>query len=187
MELERQSLPKSLPLYCVADLPATCLPLSSEITAPPPADRLVLDTNVALDWLLFKDKRFDPIARQLTLGTAVALASPGMRDELQRMLQHASLAKYLPNSESMLGLWDQTVQMRPTAASATTLLCCRDADDQVFIDLALHERASWLVTRDKDLLALARRARKLGLAIITPEQWATLTPLPSGHECISPV
>ena len=133
---------------------------------------------MALDWLLFKDKRFDPLARQLAQGTAIALASPAMRDELQRMLQHTSLAKYLPKLQSMLGVWDQTVQLRRTAASATTLLCCRDADDQTFIDLALHERAGWLVTRDKDLLALARRACKLGLAIVTPEQWPAPTIAP---------
>ena len=134
-----------------------------------------MDTNVALDWLLFKDKRFDPIAQQLSQGTAVALASPCMRTELQRMLHHASLAKYLPDSEGMLRLWDHTVHMRPTAASATALLCCRDADDQAFIDLALNERAPWLVTRDKDLLSLARRAHKLGLAIIPPELWPAPT------------
>ena len=141
---------------------------------------------MALDWLLFKDKRFDPIARQLEQGTAIALANPAMRDELQRMLQHASLAKYLPNLDAMLGRWDQTVQMRPTAASATTLLCCRDADDQTFIDLALHERASWLVTRDKDLLSLARRACKLGLAVIKPEQWPARAPVRHDAPTIAP-
>jgi predicted nucleic acid-binding protein len=47
-------------------------------------------------------------------------------------------------------------------------LRCRDADDQVFIDLALVHRARWLLTRDKALLALARRARPLGTEILRP-------------------
>ena len=40
---------------------------------------------------------------------------------------------------------------------------CTDPDDQKFLDLALHAHAKWLVSRDKALLRLARKARPLGL------------------------
>jgi predicted nucleic acid-binding protein len=52
---------------------------------------------------------------------------------------------------------------------------CRDPDDQKFIDLALAAKAQWLVSRDKALLALAKRAKARGLLIVKPEAW-TLTP-----------
>ena len=58
----------------------------------------------------------------------------------------------------------------PPPANTPRLLCA-DADDQVFLDLALAERAGWLITRDKALLALRARARRHGLAIGAPEQW----------------
>ncbi|MFT7776961.1 putative toxin-antitoxin system toxin component, PIN family [Roseateles sp.] len=51
-------------------------------------------------------------------------------------------------------------------------LVCRDPDDQKFIDLALAARARWLISRDKAVLALAKRARLRGLAILTPERWS---------------
>jgi predicted nucleic acid-binding protein len=50
-------------------------------------------------------------------------------------------------------------------------LRCTDPDDQMFIDLALCTRSSWLFTRDRALLRLARRARPLGVAVIRPADW----------------
>ncbi|WP_369293093.1 PIN domain-containing protein [Klebsiella variicola] len=50
-------------------------------------------------------------------------------------------------------------------------MVCRDQDDQKFIDLALDARARWLVSRDKAVLALAKRARARQLLIVTPERW----------------
>ena len=48
---------------------------------------------------------------------------------------------------------------------------CTDTDDQKFIELALDAGAQWLITRDRALLKLARRARSLSLAIVTPERF----------------
>ena len=49
-------------------------------------------------------------------------------------------------------------------------LQCRDPDDQMFIDLALAQRARWLLTRDRALLALARPAAAYGLEIAAPRR-----------------
>jgi predicted nucleic acid-binding protein len=49
---------------------------------------------------------------------------------------------------------------------------CTDPDDQVFIDLALACKARWLLSKDRALLKLARRARALGLSIQPPASWA---------------
>jgi predicted nucleic acid-binding protein len=49
---------------------------------------------------------------------------------------------------------------------------CRDPLDQKFLDLAVSVRAGWLITRDRDLLKLARKTRRQGLLIVTPECWA---------------
>ena len=49
---------------------------------------------------------------------------------------------------------------------------CTDPDDQTFIDLALSRGAQWLLSRDRAVLKLAKRARVLGLHILTPAAWA---------------
>jgi len=51
-------------------------------------------------------------------------------------------------------------------------LRCSDGDDQKFIDLAVASGAIWLISRDRAVLRLARRASAFGLAIVTPERWA---------------
>jgi len=52
-------------------------------------------------------------------------------------------------------------------------LRCKDPDDQVFIDLALHVGAKWLFSKDAALLKLAGRARKLtGLEVMPLTQWS---------------
>ena len=56
-------------------------------------------------------------------------------------------------------------------AGAATRLRCTDADDQKFIDLALGYGARWLLSRDRAVLKLARRAQPLGLAVMTPDAW----------------
>ena len=58
----------------------------------------------------------------------------------------------------------------PVPAAGGTIVC-RDPADQMFIDLALGNRPCWLVTRDKALLALRRRAAAQGVVIATPVQW----------------
>jgi predicted nucleic acid-binding protein len=52
-------------------------------------------------------------------------------------------------------------------------LRCTDPDDQKFIDAAIVS-AQWLISRDRAVLKLARRAAALGLRIVTPERWADL-------------
>lgn len=53
---------------------------------------------------------------------------------------------------------------------AMDLPLCEDPDDQKFLELAWHARASHLITRDKALLKLARRiAHSGGFAVLAPD------------------
>ena len=49
---------------------------------------------------------------------------------------------------------------------------CSDPDDQIFIDLAIAQGAQLLLTRDRALLKLARKAQRHGVWVATPERWA---------------
>jgi putative PIN family toxin of toxin-antitoxin system len=135
--------------------------------APPPA--AVLDTNVVLDWLVFDDARVAALAAAVESGGLRWLAAPPMRTELAHMLGHASLARWSPNAERVLTTFDRhALACEPPPPSR---LVCSDADDQVFIDLAVAQRAAWLITHDRALLKLARRARLRGVSVVTPYGW----------------
>ncbi len=137
---------------------------------------VVLDTNTVLDWLVFRDAGMTPVATALEDRSLQWLACAAMREELARTLAYRSLAKWLPDSERTLAIFDGHASMLPTPPVAPQHLRCNDPDDQVFLDLALAQGARWLLTHDRALLRLARRVRPLGLSILAPKNWPGLTP-----------
>ncbi len=134
---------------------------------------LVLDTNVVLDWLVFRDLRVAPLSSALQSGTLRWASCPRMREELKRTLAYPALSKWQPDSERTLTFFDHwsTQSPDPVLPQASPLLCS-DPDDQVFIELALAVKADWLLTRDRAVLKLRARAARQGLRIGTPEAWA---------------
>jgi putative PIN family toxin of toxin-antitoxin system len=139
------------------------------------APRVVLDTNVALDWLVFRDAGAQPLGLALDRGELCWLATRAMRTELAHMLAHASLARWAPDSERALASFD-ALTVLTVAPERPGPLRCRDPDDQMFIDLALAASARWLLTRDKALLRLARRAAAFGLVVAPPLHWTPGAP-----------
>lgn len=144
---------------------------------------MVLDTNAVLDWLVFADPGMSAVASAMQGGELLWLASPSMRAELADTLRYRSLAKWLPDSERALDTFDRYAQVRPEPPPSPLQLRCSDPDDQVFLDLALAWRAKWLLTHDRALLRLAKRARAFGLQVMPPRGWAEAhTAAPAPHE-----
>lgn len=137
--------------------------------SPPTA---VLDTHVVLDWLVFGDTRVQPLVRAITAGQLRWLNSARMRAELSHVLGRPALHPWSPDVPKVLAVVDQLAEA--CADPPPSHLNCSDPDDQVFIDLALAQRAPWLLTRDKALLRLARRAQARGTRVCSPEAWAAL-------------
>lgn len=129
--------------------------------------RLVIDTNAALDLLLFRDARLVAVREQLVQRRAVWFATGAMREEFAWVLARPALARYSPDSERLLTEFDQRVE-RVADPAPSPLLRCRDGSDQMFIDLALALRPATLITHDRDLLALARRAAAQQVTISSP-------------------
>ena len=138
----------------------------------PAAPAVVLDTNAVLDWLLFHDPGMDALQTAIGAGAVRWIATLRMREELLRTLSYPSLARWLPNSVHTLASFDRWASTCPEPLSTRAgPFVCTDPDDQVFIDLALSQRAPWLVTHDRALLKLKRHAALGGLAIVRPAQW----------------
>jgi uncharacterized protein len=135
--------------------------------------RVVLDTNALLDWLVFADPRIQPLVNALEGSHLHWVSCVAMRQELTHMLGHARLSRWSPDAAAALAQFDRLATVRPAPpANPHTRLRCTDADDQIFIDLALAEGARWLLTHDRALLKLARRAAPAGLRILRPAEWS---------------
>ena len=132
--------------------------------------RVVLDTNAALDWLVFGNVAMRPWGDALSAGLVTWLGCARMRQELAHMVVHPSLARWNPDVALVLGTYDKLCQsvQEPGLVTPHGRLRCSDPDDQVFVDLALAHRARWLLTHDRALLKLARHTAPLGLAVLRP-------------------
>jgi len=150
--------------------PDSRVPSASEA---PPLD-LVLDTNVVLDWLAFGHPVGATLAAALTSGRCRWIRTRAMRDELADVIARESLKRWAIDAPAVLAVFDalgvDVGTPAPLVASASPR--CSDPDDQMFIDLAVARSAHVLLTRDRALLRLASRARRLGVRIATPEAWA---------------
>jgi putative PIN family toxin of toxin-antitoxin system len=128
---------------------------------------IVIDTNIVLEALVFGDAHAVAVKAAVVRGDWLWLATPAMRDEFERVLQRPSLRRWNPDPAALRIAFGSLATLVEPAASS--LLRCRDPDDQIFIDLALAFGARWLLTRDRALLALRRPAARAGLEIAPPE------------------
>lgn len=137
--------------------------------APRALPGVVLDTNAVLDWLVFRDPGMRVWAQAIEQARLQWLACASMRDELQRTLAYAQLARWQPDPAQVLATFDHwSFACSPPPGTLLPGLRCADPDDQVFVDLALAEGARWLVTHDRALLRLARATRPHGLLVLRP-------------------
>ena len=133
---------------------------------------LVADTQVVLDWLVFDDAAARPLLQAVLTARLRWLATPAMRVELEHMLRHPTLAGWGHQAEHALTFFDCHAALHgDPVARSTPPLRCSDPDDQIFIDAALAHRVTWLVTRDRALLKLRRKALVRGLRIVQPAEW----------------
>ncbi|MDC8773288.1 PIN domain-containing protein [Paucibacter sp. hw8] len=136
--------------------------------APP---KVVIDTQVIMDWLVFNNQSVAPLIQAVQTQALRWIGLAAMKAELLHVLGRGIAASYGPDLvliDQEFARWCHLIEKDPLPA---VRLVCRDKDDQMFIDLALAEQASFLISRDRAVLALAKRARRAGLAIMTPEAW----------------
>jgi len=128
--------------------------------------RVVLDTNIVLDLWLYKDAATPVLLEALETHTVQWLATPVMRDELERVLAYTHIVKRLAFSQltaqDILVQFDAHARLMPVAPKA--VFVCKDGDDQKFIDLAAAHTTQ-LISKDKAVLTLRNRLARLGVAV----------------------
>jgi len=150
----------------------------SPASSPGNPPLVVIDTNVVLDWLYFRDTRCAVLAGAVAARRVLWIASAAMRDEIEHVLERGSLGTRWPDgAASVRDGWQRFATMvEETPLAAPLTMRCTDEDDQKFIDLALGARAVALLSADRAVLRLARRAAALGLVISTVARWTMAAP-----------
>ena len=124
--------------------------------------QLVLDTNIVLDLLVFRDPRVGVLYQRLEAGALRWLATAAMREELARVLAYPKIAPRVAfhrgDAGSVLQDFDRHATLLDCPAKAP--VTCGDPDDQKFIDLAVAHRAL-LLSKDRAVLALRKRLAEL--------------------------
>jgi len=143
--------------------------------------RLVLDTNVWLDWLVFDEPTLAPLRAAQAAGRVQIVIDEACEAELVRVLAY-DLGKHTIGAEAQAECIarcrrvakrvDVTAIATASSAAVAALPRCSDPDDQKFLELARAAQAHVLVTKDQALLDLARR--KLPFRIAAPQALGAL-------------
>lgn len=159
-------------------------------TVPAAVPRVVLDSNIWVDLLVFRDPHVEPIRAALAAGTIAPVIRADCREELRRVLAYPQFARFAVDIGAALAEVDRvsTLVAAPLrgasagesadgsagesageSADGIRLPRCRDTDDQKFIELAHDARAALLVSKDKAVLKLRSRLRRTsGVDILPP-------------------
>ena len=121
--------------------------------ASPPV--VVLDTNLVLSALVFASGRLAPLRSAWQTGRCIPLASRATASELMRVFGYPKFKLSPADRDELLADYLPYCRSVRIPARLPKLPLCRNANDQMFIELAAVGKADWLVTGDKDFLVLA--------------------------------
>ena len=127
--------------------------------------RLVLDTNVILDLLVFKDPSAEPIQLVLDAKLVDAVRSEASILELIDVIQRPAFKLSREEQERILQIWESSARLMENAAIEQAPFTCRDLDDQVFLDMAYSLRPALLLSKDLRVLELQAIAKQHGVEI----------------------
>jgi len=141
--------------------------------------RVVLDTNVRLDLFVFAAPRAAGLRAALEAGRLRAICNAACRAEWQAVLAYPKLRLDIDQQAAARTAHDRLVCVDPSAGPPCSAIAalprCRDPDDQKFVQLAYDIGAAGLLTRDAELLRLARRlATEFGIAVLQPHEFERL-------------
>lgn len=138
------------------------------------SDWTVLDSQSVFDWCYFQDPCTARWEAWRLAGRWCWVADASLRAELVHVLERGVLPARSVSAQAVLDWFDARVLLLPTPAPGLApALRCSDPDDQKFIDLALSQPVRWLVSRDRAVLKLRRRAgTQHGLTVLPPSAWA---------------
>ena len=128
--------------------------------------RVVLDTNVAVSALVFREGRLAWLREAWEAGRIVPIVSAETVAELVRVLAYPKLKLSEEETKNVLAHYMEHAEAVREAGASVRVPERRDPDDRKFLQLAYAAKADALVTGDEGLLTLAGKSR---VPILTPE------------------
>jgi uncharacterized protein len=150
--------------------------------------KLVLDTNVAIDWLVFDDPFMATFREAVSCGRITVVTHRHAVEELRRVLGYRALKLDETQQIRILDRYTAQTSMSEAVGGSPGIPIelprgfprCRDPDDTPFLLLAWYAKADALVSRDNAVLALRRRAPRFGFQILdVPQMMAAIDAAPS--------
>jgi putative PIN family toxin of toxin-antitoxin system len=142
--------------------------------------KLVLDTNVVIDWLVFDAPYMNPLRFAVAVNKVEVITHAPALAELHRVLGYPTLKLGAARQKDVFRHYSVHARLAVTknespgeAALPRAFPRCRDPDDNHFLELALHAKADALVSRDNALLKLKRRTARFGFEILDVQQMIT--------------
>lgn len=121
---------------------------------------VVLDTNILLDILVFDDERAHPLRAALTNQELDAVATQHTIEELADVISRPQFELDLQEQTNVMMQWQSWVRIVNDEDLVVAPWKCKDRDDQVFINLAFSLKPATLISKDKMVLKIAKRAIK---------------------------
>ena len=125
----------------------------------------MLDTNVILDLLVFKDPSTEPIRLMLDAKIVDAVRSEASMLELVDVIQRPIFKLSQQEQEMILQAWEGVTRLLENTAIESAPFICRDLDDQIFLDMAYSIRPAVLFSKDLRVLELRVSAKGHGVEI----------------------
>jgi uncharacterized protein len=135
--------------------------------------KLVLDTNVVIDWLVFADPYMKPLRDGVSDRRVEIITHTPAIEELRRVLAYPALKLAPTRQAEVLEQYEartRSADSGPELPLPASFPRCKDPDDNHFLALAYHCKADALVSRDNALLKLKRRASPFGFQILDVQQ-----------------
>ena len=139
-----------------------------------PTPLIIIDSQSLFDWMVFRSPVCARWDAALSGQDWEWIFTSEMKAEFDFVAAKGFGERWPIDGEAVASAWSLRGRRvaTPPPPGAAARLHCTDADDQKFIDLAIATHAHTLVTRDKALLRLARKAlERHGVRVCRPEAW----------------
>ena len=133
--------------------------------------RIVIDANVLIS-AAFGGTPLDAVSRAFSIGEVCL--SPTIVAEIGGTIGRLSTKLGDEKTKILPALWERFESLCRMAEPERNVLICRDPKDDAYLSLCAAVRADYLITGDKDLLAVEPSrlsAFPKGLKILTPRQF----------------
>ncbi len=133
--------------------------------------RIVIDANVLIS-AAFGGTPLDAVSRAFSMGEVYL--SPAIASEIGGTIERLSTKLGEEKTRVLMALWERFESLCRVKEPERNVSICRDPKDDAYLSLCAAVGAAYLITGDKDLLAV-EPARvsvfPMGLKILTPRQF----------------